>query len=106
MPASRSGRNASVGLVDALALLDERGGHVLDAQPQRAAAGFADQRQVLLHLQRVVDRDLGVPARPVAKRDAVELRAGEVLDDVERAGLVVEEVVVGAEEDSAGRTPC
>src|SRR4029078_12833319 len=39
-----------------------------------------------------------IPSRVLAEPHAVELRAGELLDDVERARLVVEEVVVGAEE--------
>ena len=49
-------------------------------------------------MQRVVDGHLRIPSRPFAEPHAVEFRAGELVDDVERARLVVEEVVVGAEE--------
>ncbi len=61
-------------LVDALSLVDEGGGHVFHAQPQCAAAGLADEREVLLHHQRVVDGHFGVPAGHVAQRLAFELR--------------------------------
>jgi hypothetical protein len=52
---------------------------------------------MVLHLQRVVNGDLGVPADALAQR-LPSNSARPAFDDVERAGLVVEEVVVGAEE--------
>ena len=53
---------------------------------------------MFLHLERVVDRYLCIPSRLFVEPHAVELRAGELVDYFERARLVVEEVVVGAEE--------
>jgi hypothetical protein len=55
---------------------------------------------VLLHLEGVVDGDLGVPARDLADGDAVYFGGGQGLDDLQRPLLVVEKVVVGAEEIS------
>ena len=86
------------GLVDALALVDQRRGHVFHAEPQRPATRLAHQRQVIFHLQGVVDGDLGVPARLFAERDAVKFGAGQRLDDLQRAAFVIKEVVVHAEE--------
>ena len=85
-------------LVDALALLDQRSGHVLDAQPQRAHARLSHGGQVLLKLERVMYRDLGAPTEPMASARVVRPRLGNRLNDVERPLFMVEEVVIGAEE--------
>jgi len=85
-------------LVHALAFLDESGGEVLDAHPDRAQAGAADGRHVLAHLQRVVHRRLGRPTNAPPERFAArDLRAHQLLQDGQRPRVIVEEVVVGAE---------
>jgi len=94
------------GLVDALALVDERGSHVLDTEPQGAAAGVVDRLEMVLHLQRVMDSDFGSPADFSAQFAAIEVRLGQGFDDFERAGFVIEKIVVGARRNNAGRTHC
>lgn len=86
------------GLAGALPLVDQRGGEVFHAEPEGATAGFVNQPQVLLHLERVMHGDFGAPAHGAGKTLAPEFGTGQRLDDVERAGLAVEEVVIGAEE--------
>ena len=78
MPAARERPEGLGGLVGALPLLDERRRHILDAEPERAAARLADERQVFLHLQRVVDRHLREPADAAAQSLALEFRAGQL----------------------------
>ena len=70
------------------------------------AAGIVNERQVLLHLQRVVHGDLRAPADPLAQRTPSNSARASVSTMSQRARLVVEEVVVGAEEMTAGRIPC
>src|SRR5205814_1579131 len=55
-------------------------------------------RQVFLHLYRVVNRHLRAPTHSAAQSHAVEFGASQLINDVERTCLVVEKVVVGAEE--------
>ena len=86
------------GLVHALALLDQRGGHVLDAKPERADAGVPREGQMLFQLQGVVDGDLGAPTDSLADWGAVDFGVGQCFQDLQRALFVVEEVIVRAEE--------
>ena len=51
---------------------------------------------MILHLERVVHRHFRVPAHFSRERDAVDLRFDQRVDNVERALVVIEKVVIRA----------
>ena len=85
-------------LFRALSLLDQLGGHVLDAEPNGPQAALAAERQEVLILENVKLGPLGAEKDRVAKAAAVDLAAGQFGEDLLDRLAVVEEVVVGAEE--------
>jgi len=88
------------GFDDALAFVDQRGGHVFHTEPQRPATGFMHQFQMIFHHQRVVNGGLGAPADFFVQRNAIDARVGQGLHYFDGALLVIEEVVIRAEEIS------
>ena len=65
---------------------------------QSANAGLPNEPQVIPHLQGVVNRNLGPPADSLPDGQAADLASSQGIQNLNRSLLVVEEVVVGAEE--------